>query len=77
MAQVASKELHSYLDDLCKQEVYGSVTIRFNKGELTSITDALEWRPQDLKESYGNAPERTKKILIVRREIQAIKEEPK
>lgn len=67
MGQPAEKEFHAYLDDLCQQEVFGSITIRFQKGVITAVSDGLEWRPQDLKDCYGDAPERIRRVLVVRK----------
>jgi hypothetical protein len=67
VGQPAEKGIHAYLDDLCQQEVYGSITIRFHKGAITAVSDGLEWRLQDLKDCYGDAPERIRRVLVVRK----------
>lgn len=72
MGQPAEKELHAYIDDLCQQEVYGSITLRFQKGVVIAVSDGLEWRPQDLKDAYGESPERRRRVLVVHKGQPAV-----
>lgn len=67
MGQPAKQEIHDYLDDLCQQEVFGSVTIRFQKGDIVSVSDALEWKPGEIVDAYKKGDGLKKKVLIVRR----------
>jgi len=67
MGQPAKQEIHDYLDDLCQQEVFGSVTIRFQKGDVVSVCDALEWKPGEIAEAYKKGEGIKKKVLIIRR----------
>ena len=68
MGQPAKQEFHDLLDDLCRQEVFGSIVFRFQKGDVVSVSDSLEWKPNEICEAYGKKTEGLKKkILIVRK----------
>lgn len=68
MGQPAKQEFHDLLDDLCRQEVFGSIAFRFQKGDIVSVSDSLEWKPGEIFEAYGKKTEGLKKkVLIVRK----------
>ena len=63
MAETARQEIHSYLDDLCRQHVYGSVTFYFKDGEITLVKDQLEYNTREIVESYSGAKPR--RVLVI------------
>lgn len=68
VGQPAKPELHEYIDDLFRQEVFGSVTFRFQKGILEGISENLEIKMPDIVDAYRAGDTLLKKkVLIVRR----------
>jgi hypothetical protein len=68
MEKKAKQEFHELLDDLCRQEVFGSITLRFQKGDIVSVADSLEWKPSEIVEAYAAGKPPMRKIIIVKRE---------
>lgn len=77
MAESAQKEIHNFLDDLCKQDVYGSVTFFFKKGEITLIKDQLEYNTREVIESYSGSKPRRVLVIPKKRPAQNAEEPSK
>jgi hypothetical protein len=73
MAESARQEIHSYLDDLCRQHVYGSVTFFFKDGEITLVKDQLEYNTREIVESYSGIKPR--RVLVIPKKRIATNEE--
>lgn len=65
MAESARQEFHAFLDDLCKQGVYGSVTFYFKDGEITLVKDQLEYNTKQVLESYSGI--RPRRVLVIQK----------
>ena len=63
MAGQADKEIHTYIDDLCKREYYGEVTLYFQNGEIGNVRETARLGKNDIIKRYkGIAPD-TKRVL--------------
>ena len=76
MAETARQEIHSYLDDLCRQHVYGSVTFYFKDGEITLVKDQLEYNTREIVESYSGGSKPRRVLVIPKKQEVAAKQEP-
>lgn len=62
---MVSAEIHSYLDELAKGNVYGKVTLTFDKGVVISSREELTWKAAEIKTAYP-----VRKILKVKEVVK-------
>ena len=51
----ADKEIHTYIDDLCKREYYGEVTLYFQNGEIGNVRETARLGKNDILKRYNRA----------------------
>lgn len=71
MAELAAKpEYHAFLDELCRQNVYGSVTFFFKNGDIVLVKDQLEYNTRQILEAFSGSHPRH--ILVIQKKQTAI-----
>lgn len=73
MAEPAARpEYHEFLDELCRQNVYGSVTFFFKEGDIVLVKDQLEYNTRQIIEAFSGS--RPRHVLVIQKKQIAIPE---
>ena len=63
MAGQAEKEIHTYIDDLCKREYYGEVTLYFQKSEIGNVRETARLGKNDILKRYNGIASDKQRVL--------------
>ncbi len=66
MAEKAEREIHLYLDDLCRSGFFGQVIFYFQNGNIEHCRENVDQSKTEIIEKYKDTPKPARRVLEVR-----------